>query len=94
VKCDQEIPLKRYPLYCFESFRRWYVDEMTGEAVMEAGDGSEIMRLYVPPCLINLSDYDLKILSKNHILHHAHKFVGAKHYEDIVKICIDNQIYA
>ena len=46
VKCLKKVPLKKMPQNVLQNLKWWYVDNDTGEAVMEDQDEQCLLRIY------------------------------------------------
>ena len=72
----------------------WFVDGVTSEAVMEDEDDNEILRVYDPLHLVNLSRNDLLKLHENHILCHESWGHEGRRYQKVVKVCVTRGLHA
>ena len=94
IKCLKKVPLKKMPQDILENVRWWYVDKDTGEAVMQDQDYKELLRVYDPLHLVNLSRSDLLKLNELRLLcmdiwkDEAHK------YKRVVRLCVKKGLYA
>ena len=94
VKCLKQVPLKKMPQNILANVKWWYVDKDTGEAVMQDPDYNELLRVYDPLHLVNLSRDDLLKLNDIKILCMDIWKSEAKKYQNVVRVCVDKNVHA
>ena len=94
VKCLKKVPLKQMPQDILRNMKWWFVDGETSEAVMEDQDDKEILRVYDPLHLVNLSRDDLLKLHANQILCHDSWMHEGRKYQKVVKVCVTHGLHA
>jgi len=72
----------------------WYVDQVTGEAVMMDRKDKEIMRVYDPIHLINLPQEHLEYLHDVDILRKDDWIDIAETYQKVVAVCVREGVHA
>ena len=94
VKCLKKVPLKKMPQDILSHVKWWYIDKDTGEAVMQNQDYEELLRVYDPLHLVNLSKNDLLKLNKIKILRMDIWSFEAQKYQNVVKLCVEKGLHA
>ena len=94
VKCLKKVPLKKMPQDVLESIRWWYVDKDTGEAVMQNEEYQELLRVYDPLHLVNLSKKDLFKLNELRLLCMDIWREEAQKYKKVVRVCVEKDVHA
>ncbi|KAI3815772.1 hypothetical protein L1987_15453 [Smallanthus sonchifolius] len=69
VKTVSKIPLKKIPQDVLSELKWWYVDVITGEAVVEDMNGRVLMRFFDAMNIINFSKFDQKMLKHREIMY-------------------------
>ena len=88
ILCLKEVPMKMMPKDVLKNLKWWYVDCQTTEAVMEDEDEQEILRVYDPMHLVNLSQADLQVLNDMKIFYIPAWKDEAKKYQRVVSVCV------
>ena len=94
VKCLTKVPLKKMPQDVLETVKWWYVDKDTGEAVMQDQDYKELLRVYDPLHLVNLSKGDLLKLNELSLLCMDIWIDEAQKYKRVVRMCVEKGLHA
>ena len=97
IKCVKRVPLKKWKQDILDDLDCWRIDYMTGEAFMLAGreqQHKELLRMYDPLQLINLSRKDLRKLDVTQS--YSARFLGfeLERYKRVIKLCLKDRIHA
>ena len=71
----------------------WYVDGETGEAIVDAKDDKELLRVYDYMHLVNLSKNDLLKLHENKILFTDEWRHEGQRYTNVVRVCVEKGLH-
>ena len=94
ILCESDVPLRKWKLDILKTLTLWYFDSKTYEAVMIDEKCNEIMRVYEPLHLINLSKDDLLSLNRKEIwIPKGFEEPGMK-YQNVVKVCVKQGVHA
>ena len=94
VKCQNKVPLKKMPQDILKDLKWWYVDNDTGEAVMEDQNDQVLLKVYDYMHFANLFKDDLLKLHTNKILFIDFWRHEGRRYKRVVIVCVDKGLHA
>ncbi|MFS7894251.1 hypothetical protein Hanom_Chr00s001439g01682491 [Helianthus anomalus] len=89
------LPFHGMEQYIFESFKWWYKNSRTGEAVIVLCEEKvwRTILIYDPMWIVNMSEKDIEIVFFNHSYFDHKDIEQALQFQCVVRICFAYSIY-